>query len=222
MISPAFPSGPLVSMFWEAFPRDFMRQVLMCLRDAYPIASYQAYSGHEQPEADNLRPFLRRAYIEENLRHIARPFSATVTATAKRGNSNWWNHTLVECGSVSFTESTVFQPDQIVRWSRDRDQYSADNRQKLLFDERVEPSEKSLYGILLHGREGMDRAKLGFAVVRFPLPKVAGYYESRIDLLKEFPGIVDDMAKPQSESDPTEQIGDDIDIDILPEEDIGG
>jgi len=221
MIAPIQGPGELVQLFWRAFPRAFLADVLWLLHESYAKAAYQAYCDHAAPEAENVLPFLRRARIEEHLRIIAKKFS--LKAEARRGTASWWNHTLIESGNVSFTQLAAQSPDEIVRWSYERDQYCADNRQQLLFDKRLKVSRKSLYAILVHGREGKDRAKLGFAMIRFPLPKVAGYYESRIDLLKEFPDIAEKFeGKSSMEPAPPEEILDELsDIDLLRDEDVG-
>lgn len=157
--------------------------------------------------------------IEEQLRSIAMPFSGALSAEAVRYRNTWWNHTLIQGGNVSLTECPVPNPDHVVRWSHARNQYAAGNKQKWLFDHDVEPENKSLYAILLHGRDIVKAGRLGFAIVRFPLPKLTGYYEARIDLFKEFPSVIAAPDLPLAgEQAPPEQIDDLPDIDVRDDE----
>jgi hypothetical protein len=182
----------LVQFFWNHFPRKYLEQVFRSVFDCYEAAYDHCETHFERAEAGNVLPFVRRAMIEAQLREIARSFPE-IAATARRSPESAWNHTLVICGRVALTESTVSQPEENVRPSIFRQQYSARDNVRHLFPE-MEPDEPApdsmLYGILLHGRSEQGSNILGFARIRFPKENVDGYQPGSIDLFQEFPQVV--------------------------------
>ena len=196
-----------LDLFREHVPRGFLQEVLVTVHDCYADANDQCLAPFEEPEAVNMRPFHRRALIEQSLRKIVKKFGG-VTATAERvrvgnGQVGWWYHTLVRCGPVAFTQNTTSEPNELVRASHFRQQYAVTNRQLFLFpdDEATLarnlgqlPEGVRLYGILLHGQS--DRAPLpGFAVIRFPNHDYDAYLPGIVDLFQEFADIVAERRK---------------------------
>jgi hypothetical protein len=186
------PGSELISFFLNYFPRKYLEQVLRALFDCYEAAYEHCETHFEPPEAANVLPFVRRAMIEAQLREIAQLFP-NMTAAARQSPESAWYHTLVMCGRIALTESTVGHPDEVVRPSLFRQQYSSRDNIKYLLPE-MEPEaptpDSVLYGILLHGKSHEGAHKLGFAKIRFPKENVEGYQPGIIDLFLEFPQIV--------------------------------
>lgn len=182
----------LVALFWNHIPREYLERVLQSLFYCYELAYEHCEDRFARPEAENVLPFVRRGLIEAELREVAGAFPG-ITATARRSPESAWNHTLVTCGRVALTESTVGHSDEVVRPSLFRQQYSARDNVKYLFPE-MQPNAPApgsvLYGILLHGKSSEGAHKLGFAEIRFPKENVEGYQPGIIDLFLEFPQVV--------------------------------
>ena len=142
------------------------------------------------------------------MRDVATFFPDEVDGDPTRGEcqSNWWYYTKVVCGSVILTSNSAPHPDHVLRYSEARNQYSRHtHRQRELFEKNdakaAEDNDCNLFGILLHG-SGPSKAELAFAVVRFPLANLGGYYQEQIDLFREFPDIAGGFS-------PTAPTGDD-------------
>ncbi len=201
-------SKDYLGLFRVHVPAGFLRKVLAKVYDCYAFADAQCNEFFEEPEAVNMRPFYRRALVEQSLREAVGGFGG-VAATAVRGpvgekgQGGWWFHTLVRCGPVAFTQNTVGDANAFVRPSYFRRGYAAMNRQLFLFPQDEPdrgngpgqlPEGIRLYGILLHGQSG--RAPLpNFAVIRFPNYDYDGYLPGSIDLFQEFPDMVAEHTK---------------------------
>jgi hypothetical protein len=198
----------LGALFWKHMPRQYLERVLQSLFQCYEAASEHCEHHFAPPEADNVLPFIRRGLIEADLREVAQSFPG-ITATARRSPESAWNHTLITCGRVALTESTVSHPDEVVRPSLFRQQYSARDNAKYLFPE-MQPNAPApgsvLYGILIHGKSSEGAHKLGFAKIRFPKENVEGYQPGVIDLFLEFPQIVVAIQRTAESEPAVEQI----------------
>lgn len=218
--------SPLKAMFWEHVPRQYMENLLQMLADAYATSHANVFNAFErETEAVNVLPVYRRGVIEEGLVACAKPFGEDVSiVTVDGAGTSFWNHNRVECGRVSFTQGAAPHPDHVLRPSISRTQYAANNGQLSLFDDmhfdRPPPADSVLYGILVHGREPGHREQLGFAVVRFPLVDLSGYYTSRIDLFAEFPEIASAIG-PKSEVPAEESVGELPELELRTESDVG-
>jgi hypothetical protein len=180
-----------VERFWNAVPRPFVERVLRSVFDSYQTTE-EFCQEFDKPERANLRPFLRREYIEGSLRKIAKTFPEDVRAEAVRFDGFWY-HTRIICkDDVALTQNTVPDPEVVVRNSWFRCCYSQPNNQRYLFPD-MKPEETRLdsllYGILLHGRS-VTGPLPGFAQIRFPMPNLTGYYAERIDMFDEFRDVV--------------------------------
>jgi len=185
-----------VERFWESVPRPFMERVLRSLFENYRLADEQC-QHFAKPEKANVRPFHRRGLIEGSIRDIAAEFREDMVAEPVRHEGKgFWSHTLVICNDdVALTQNTVPYPDSVVRNSCFRHCYASRSNQLYLFRDMAPkelPADALLYGIIVHGRSAQSVKFPGFVQVRFPKPKLVGYYRDRIDLFAEFPEVVDD------------------------------
>ncbi len=191
------------TQFLENVPREFLKAALLAVFDCYVVAFDRCESMLEDDEAENTLPFLRRTFLQQSLREAAKLVPGVVAtserAICERGQQSWWRHTLVRCGPVALTASSVGDPDVLVRPAHYRQVYAANNRQLLLFNDEEQAAhgppagsddEIKLYGILLHGANPADKSMPAFAVIRFPNNTYDGYFPSGIDLFREFPAVV--------------------------------
>ena len=173
-----------------------MEQVLRSLFDDYLLAD-QKCSDFEKGEKSNLLPFYRRALVEGSLRAIAKRYPEQIAARAvQHEDKGFWYHTrIIFDNDVALTQNTVPHPNALVRNSSFRNCYAGKDNQLWLIPDAAphEPlTDSLLYGILLHGRSAESPLFPGFAQVRFPTPKLDGYFESRIDLFDEFREVVEE------------------------------
>ena len=54
--------SPIRKLFWDNVPRKLLRNVLRVMFQSYRDAHAYCYSHHEQSEAVNLVPFVRRKH----------------------------------------------------------------------------------------------------------------------------------------------------------------
>lgn len=182
----------LVPFFWNHFSRNYLESVLRALFDCYEAADDQCQNLFDHPEANNIRPFYRRALIEGQLREVAALFPA-INATARRSPASAWNHTLVICGRAALTQNAVGGPEEVVRPSLFRQMYAGRDNQRYLFPE-MEPEEPPpdsvLYSILIHGQSEESAIFPGFARIVFPKEDLQSNWPEYIDLFQEFPEVV--------------------------------
>lgn len=70
----AASGNPRVNMFWNDVPRPFMEKVLRCVFDVYITADDHCRTHFEDAEGSDIRPFIRRAFLEGTLRDVAKEF----------------------------------------------------------------------------------------------------------------------------------------------------
>lgn len=188
-------TGELEQMFWCHVPKDYARGLVQIISTAYEDAwiACSETLGMEPPEAENTCWSVRRAFIEQRMRDLAKTFPGMeVDHVLGRDLSpaTPWNHTRIVSGRVSFTQACVQHSDDLPVVSHSRATYSLPNHQQFLFPEMAAEAPREdavLFAVIAHGRDPRVRGKLGFLVIRFPKPGAAEYYESRIDLLDRFP-----------------------------------
>lgn len=217
--------SPYVEIFNRYVPREYLRKVFNGLHGSYEAAYRTANKDFEEPEAKNYVPARRRALVEGMLRNRAAAFDSILATAEPDPHSGWWNHSrIVFDDHVILTQSKVPHSDYVVRHSFFREQYAQDNGQKLLFAFEDEPpvrrSEK-LYGILLHGCAYKRPDRLGFAVIRFPLPDISGYYAGSVNLFREFAEDVRRLDIGPANESPVEDVDQEPDIGLNEEDDVG-
>lgn len=206
----------LRTMFWENVPREYMHRMLRRVVSSYPESVIACRSLlHLQPsELENTVWSIRRALIEGAMREEAKDLAGVETEIVWGKNSSPphpWNHTLVKCGRVWFTQCKVDHWDETVRPSFAREFYALRNKAKFLFPEMAPPdvpNNNPLYAIFVHGQENKRLDRPGFAFLRFPKPSLEDWYEEKIDLFKEFSDAVAHLRPASQELAPPEDIGD--------------
>jgi hypothetical protein len=92
-------------------------------------------------------------------------------------------------GKIILTQSAAGGPDEELRPSRYKSKYASAKNQLYFFDTEDADDEALTYAVLTHGRSKSSPGLPGFAVIRFPKPKLLGFYQGVIDLFEEFPAI---------------------------------
>lgn len=172
--------------FFAEYPRALLRDVTSMLLYTYPSSHDDCRTGRAEPEVRDLYPHMRRAAIEGQLKQIAREHG--IIATTESNSKNSQNYTLLSSGGVLLTASAVDQPDKIARPAVYRETYARTGELKLFGEEP--PTSDTLYGILQHGPDPLNRAQLGFAYVVFP-DESYSQQVARVDLLRMFADVVD-------------------------------
>lgn len=174
--------------FFAAYPRDFLEDVVRMLFLRYPSTDEECRDKHEEPEARDVYPYERRAVIEGELRRIAK--SHGISATTEKNCRKSHSYTLLQSDGVLLTASAVDNPNKIPRPAEHRKTYARSAMLKL-FGEQP-PQSDTLYAILQHGSDPLDRAQLGFADIVFP-DESYSRPATRIPLLDEFKDLVDSL-----------------------------
>lgn len=170
-------------VFRKYVPGEFCLAAVKCVNESYE-AAFAKCSEWPDPEAHDLRPHERRAFVETGLRDVAGRYGAVASAQPNCiGNCN---HTEIRFGPVILTASFVETPNTVVRSAEFRKTFARSN-QLYLFESPAPPSfDDPLYCILLHGVSD-DPRKPHFIQIRFPTPDCEGYVPgSMINLLREF------------------------------------
>lgn len=187
----------VAQQFLDVFPHAFLIKIPHIVTMSYAEAERIAMQ-FEAPEAHDLRPIVRRAFVEQALRATAQYHG--LRAEARENEIGNCYHTFVESPPFSLTESAVPSPETVVRWSIFREGYSRQNENLSLFGEEDSgAAADQLYGIVLHGPHPKEWEKPGFVWVRFPVPGLDGYFPERIDLQRLAEGRYVDLDVPQSE-----------------------
>lgn len=174
----------LEDMFFEAFPEEFLRNLLRLISEVYVEAYEECQSSYPIPEAHDLRSHMRRAKLEYQVRELVRNFPDIVAEVEKNKKKTSF-YTKLKNKRVVLTISAVNHPNTIVRRAEFRETY-ARNAQLSLFDpEPVPPPDALLYAILLHGPDSLEPSRPGFINVVFPNKNCKAYVGS-IDLMLKF------------------------------------
>ena len=186
----------LESLTYRHLSLDFVRRATQAVFMAHEVAWEESLSTFANTEAENLRPFIRRAKLEAYLRdaaEIVRGVDASVVRTPKR---NWWWHTEITAGPVILTQSAVDSPAALVRRAEFR-LTLARNNQLSLFGDNLD-QDSPLYVLLLHSRSvwpSVERTRVyghlpGSAHLAFPSHDLTRYLH-RVNLFDLFPDVVD-------------------------------
>lgn len=177
-------------IFRRDMPAEYLRNLLLGLFEDYLSAAEFCGDRFEPTEAFNVLPFFRRGMIEDRMRDVAFTIEGVQTAVQQDG---FWNHTIVAAGDCIMTQATAKHPDDLVRCSLARQSYAEPDNQKYL-NESFQPATPSrrgfVYGLLIHGREPLERFFPAFAHIVFPNRNLDSYFSRRVDLFKEFPEVV--------------------------------
>jgi hypothetical protein len=180
-------AGEVRQDFLEAYPESFLEDVVRLLLANYPHAEEICQESHAEPEVRDLYPHVRRAVVQgKPLRELANRYG--VSASIEQDSKNSHSYTLLTARNVLVTVSAVSHPNQIARSAKYRATYARSAQLKLWGEQP--PQSDTLYAILQHGSDPLDRAQLGFAHVVFP-DESYSQQVARIDLLDMFSNVVD-------------------------------
>lgn len=184
-------------------PEAYIQQALRAVFLAHALAFEECRAGFAETEAENLRPYYRRAKLEGYLRDAADRISGVSATVVQADKSNWW-HTEIRSGPVVLTENSVAYPCGPVekagfRLALARDTVARDMSQPRLWveDEGPEPGGEMLYVLLLHSRSRWtspdDERQFGYlpgsAYLAYPAPGLE-YYRHEINLFDRYPDVV--------------------------------
>ena len=194
--------------FLAAYSDDFLQDVVRVLANCYRGAHAECRLQYPPAEAHDLYPIVRRAMVESQLREVAEGY-AEISAPSKPNHAGTSYYRLLSSGNVFLTVNAVEHPNTKVRRAMFRETY-AEVSQPNLFGEPPEEG-TTLYGILLHGPEVLNKTRPEFAHIAFP-NKDCSDYVGRIDLFGQFPELVGELWSFEEE-----EIPDELDMGIRPE-----
>lgn len=197
MKAPAVSS--LVQLFDASVDDVLLRRIARMVIDNYKRAFGFCEETFARPEAHDTLPHLRRAWIEQDLRHIAGSRD-DVSATAEFNTTRNYSHTKIAAGRVVLTESAVATPDTMVRDAGFRFGYAAEYQLAMYFMNQVPPPEDGyVYAILIHYPDTLNPARPAFLHVVFPSSHCTSYVE-RIDLLRRYPELRTELYGDEAET----------------------
>jgi hypothetical protein len=185
----------LEEALFRHLPLDYARRMTQAVFLAHRVSWEDCAARFAETEAENLRPYEKRAKIEGYLRDIADLFAGVTAEVVKAEGSNW-NHTEVRAGPVVLTANSVQTPCAPVDRAEFRMTLARDAQGVLFPDERLTDS-SPLYVLLLHSKskwESVDeRRKFGHlpgsAYLAFPSADLSRYIHE-INLFDLFPDVV--------------------------------
>ena len=186
----------LTELFDSSISNDFLRDTLHCLFAAYQEAWLYCQSSFPPSEAHDLYPVERRARFERSWREVALLHGLDAQAIVNKSRNAW--HTEVRSGAVVLTAAAAPTPNTIIRRAEYRRTLARSN-QGYLFGPPFGPKEPEpgdrLYGIVLHGPDGVFRNRPGFVEVVFPDPSLTTYV-GRVNLLARYPETASQIEVP--------------------------
>ena len=183
----ALPSS--TDIFWEVVSDDFCRMLTRIIFKDYRKANEHSEEHFAPQEAHDIRPYLRRSFIEQDVRKAAREFPPMIASAVLNSVNNCY-HTEIRVGRVVLTISAVETPETIVRDARFRLAYANEPQMAMPIIERddIPTWERSVYALAIHGPNPRQRGLPGFMHIVFPVPDCSEY-AARIDLFKRYPDI---------------------------------
>jgi hypothetical protein len=180
----------LVDCFGEKFLESLARVPYV----AYGAAHQLCAERFRDPEAENVRPWLRRGMVETLIQDSSQPYENIETKVV-RADKSAWNHTEVRSGRIILTASTVQSPCGPVEFSEYRAGFALAAAQLPgIEDERS--ADAPTYVLLLHSPQSQlpmdpkDRGVLpGSVYLAWPAADLNGYVH-KINLVeRHFPII---------------------------------
>jgi len=176
---------------------SFLTGAIRAVFDARRLAHEFCVQNFEPSEAENLRPLIARAKLNEYLRGVAdRVPACVVTVTRSEGSS--MQRTELTSGPVRLTAHSVQHPCGKVKNYQYRQSLASKN-QPTLFDYDA-PIGDTIYVVLLHGpyrprnlREiGTYNYLPGSLYLAFPTAELKDYVH-KVDLVERFTALVDSL-----------------------------
>lgn len=181
----------LSQAFFDAFPDEFCRNLIRLLAQVYKTANDKCKAEYPHSEAHDLRPHVRRAELERDVRDLTTRYGE-IEARPELNPRGTSFYTLISCNQVVLTLSAVAHPSVLVRRAMFRETY-AQSSQLNLYKRNLEPPPGAkVYALLLHGPARKDPSRPGFMHIAFPDKKLRKYLFS-IDLFAKYATLVNDL-----------------------------
>lgn len=184
----------LFSQAPSKFLEDVMKGLVQCYTTANKIVS-EDLSGRFGAEA---RPHIQRALVDAMLVFEAGKHAKVARGEVVENSAGSSVHAEVYCGNITLTAHHIQTPTSGVRRGRYREELADHPDQGNLFGEATVTAETRLYGMILHGCNGRDKAENGkvkernrpdFVLARFPLPGCVEFSVAVVDMIAEFPEV---------------------------------
>lgn len=179
----------------EHLTDDFFTGAIRAIFDARRFAHGLCVESFEPPEAENLRPLIVRAKVNEYLRGVADRIPGCA-ASVKRSKGSSIKRIELRTGPVSLTAHTVPEPCGQVKKYHYRKSLAKGNQATLFPDDR--PVGDSLYVLLLHSpyrrRTFKDTHDYlpGSIYLAFPTAGL-NYYVHQVNLVDRYQSLVDSL-----------------------------
>ena len=169
-------------LYDQSMPADLGQELVRILAKHFDETPDFVESHWQAPEAHDLRGYVRRAYIQQDVRSVANRWAPRVTASFEKTERGGSHYTVVTAGRLVMTASWIEAPWAMPRAAEFRRQ-NAETRQLSWLRQDETPSDNDVYAILVYG--GMGR-RLMFANIAFPDQACEGWLHS-ISLRDKYP-----------------------------------
>lgn len=187
----AFVTDELVYLFDQAYPRDFLEDSIRTLATVYLNAYNECKNFYPKQEAHDLRPHVRRAKFEVQLRELATRYPE-IKASVEPNEAGTSYYTCLSSNKIVLTACAVQNPSVIVRRALFRETYARGAQLNLFEPEMPAPEDARLYVILLHGPDAKDQTRPGFAHIVFPNSDCDAYL-TRINLFDRYSSLINSL-----------------------------
>lgn len=177
----------LIEIFNRSVPEKFLQHVIKCLFNVYKEAYDDCDINYSSTEAHDLLPYMRRAKFESRLHELATGSGLRATSQLNKARNS--HHTTVLADNIALTSSYVPSPFSLVRHAEFRMGYAKLNQLHLFKKDCVDPN-ATLYAILLHGDDGVNKNLPAFAHIQFPAADCGSYIGNGINLFNKYEGLV--------------------------------
>lgn len=193
--------------FLESYSDDFLRDAIRLLATGYSGVHRECRDSHAHPEAHDLYPHQRRAFLEGQMRKLAESYPE-IKASPEQNRKKTSFYTLLRSNNALLTINAVEHPGKIIRTAQFRETYARASELKL-FDEDP-PNGSLLYAILIHGPDSLNPAQPAFAHIVFP-DSAFTTYVARINLFERYSDLVKDLWSVEEEN-----VKDELDFGLRP------
>jgi len=185
--------------FFDAFPDRFLGSLIRLLAHNYKT-THDRCKEYPHSEAHDLRPHLRRAEIERDVRDLTTRYP-DIQADAEANRRGTSFYTLVSSNRIVLTLSAVAHPNILVRRACFRETYAQSSQLEMFTTRREPPPGAKIYALLLHGPDRKDPSRPAFMHIAFPDARLRKYLHS-IDLFARYFALVYTLWPAQSAEEP--------------------
>lgn len=150
--------------------KDFLKYLTILSRKVpliYKKIDTDLRAKYRAPEAQDVRPGIRRAEIESALNELPGNIEGVEVRAERNKAKNSW-HREVRSGPFLLTASFVNTPSEIVRVAEFRKTLAADSQLPLFTEQEETEPANHCYGIILHGKTDDSDDATPFLRLAFP------------------------------------------------------